>query len=288
MPGKRRRYVILRDDGLLLHTKPVTWWEARWLLWVAYITVEDLSLRARYLAEWGNVLDVGDYAEHLWSLRLGEHHSITDVYGSPEEFEERVRSLLSRGDLQPEAKQMAEELLGKAKEFLRRPVEPKPIEAPVRYFEMPARHVVPGPGGSNRTVPEAKWYAKVTRDSFRQYGISVFDDAIWLWRQIQVAPRQVSARQGPTEPKGIVWAVAVRRDAPDGDVIAALANDDVAAEFLFRGAEYFNEVINMHRMELTDNGYEDVARKAKAILTAAQILKAGRYRKGEEEEALPA
>ena len=283
---ERKSYVILRSDGYLLRTKPVTWWEARWLLWVAYITVEDRSARARYLAEWGNVLDVNEYLERLWDLGLGGHHSITDVYGSPEELEERVRSLLNQGKPSLGARQILGELLSRVMEFLARPVEPRPVEAPVRYFESPNMHVVPGPGGSNRTVPEAKWYAKVTLDSFRQYGISIFDDAIWLWGQIQIAPRRASARQSPTQPKGIVWAVAVRRDAPDRDVIAALANDDIATKFLIKGAGYFNDVINTHRTELRERGYEDVARKAKAVLAAARLMAAGS--REEEGEGVPA
>ena len=281
---ERRSYVILRPDGFLLHTKPVTRWEAAWLLEVAYIVVEDRGLRARYLEEWGSVLDVSDCAERLWDLGLGEYHSIKSIYGSPEEFVERVRSLLNRGETPPEARQILEELLGRAEEFLARPVEPKPLgPRPVRYFEMPDMHVVPGPGGAERTVPEAKWYAKVTHDNFRQSGISVFDDAIWFWGQVRVAPRRISARQGLIQPKGIVWAVAVRRDARDEDVVAALAKDEAAAGFLIKGAEYFRDIINAHGTELREKGYEDVVRKAKAILAAAALLAAGRW-----EEATPA
>ena len=280
----RKSYIILRDDGLLLHTKPVTRWEAVWLMAGAYKEVLDLDLRARYLEEWGNVLDVSDCAERLWDLGLGEYHNIKSIYEGPEEFVERVRSLLERGDVSPGARQVIEELLSRAGEFLRRPVEPKPIgPRPVRYFEMPDMHVIPGPGGADRTVPEAKWYAKVMHDNFRQSGISVFDDAIWFWGQIQVAPRRLSAWRGLIQPKGVVWAVAVRRDARDGDVVAALANDEAAQGFLVKGAEHFRGIINAHRTELEEKGYEDVVRKAEIVLGAVALLAAGRWK-----EATPA
>ena len=285
---ERRSYVILRDDGLLLHTKPITRWEAVWLMTGAYKEVLDLDLRIRYLEEWGNVLDVGPLVERLWDLGLGEYHGIEDIYEGPEKFEERIRSLLNQGKQSPEARQILEELLSRTEEFLREPVEPRPLEggSVVRYFESPNLHVVPGPIGVKRTVPEARWYARVTYYGFKQYGISVFDDAIWLWGQVLVVPRRASAWLGSTQPRGAIWAVSVRRDASDGDVIAALTKDEAATEFLVRSAGYFREVINAHRMELQRRGYDDVVRKAELVLATAQLLKAGRYR--EEEEGVPA
>ena len=279
MPEERRSYVILRPDGFLLHTKPITWSDALWLEYVAYDGVGDRGLVARYLSEWGNVLDVG---EHMVQLRLqlrranpDLYYGITDVYGSPEEFKKALNWLLGRRNLPPEARQAVEELLGRAEDFLRRPVEPRPLRfPPVRYFKMGGSHVIPG---EDRTQPDSLWHAYVEgRRHYELYGISVFEDSFWLWRQEVYGA-------------GSVQAVAVRRDAGDGDIVAALAradSDEAAHGFLGMSAEYLRQLLREREAELASRGYGDVVRKAKVVLAAAELLTAGR--KEEEGEGVPA
>ena len=265
MAGRERRgYVIFRWDGLLLRTKPITREEARWLLRKAYYGV-DLDLRIRYLAEWGNVLDVNEYLVRLRDLDVVLCCSITgrtgSLYEGPGEFTKKLNWLLSRGDLRPEVRQILEEFAERVGEFLRRPVEPKPIVAPVRYFMMPARHVALGPDGVARPRPE--WLSYRIGPGSDLYGISVFRDSIWLWEQYE-----------DTE------GVAVRRDARDEDVVAALANDRAVRGFL-KGLtgdfdERFKELLRASEAELIDKGYGDVARKVKVVLGTLELLCAGR------------
>ena len=270
---ERRRYIAVRRDGYLLRTKPVTRWEAWWLYWDAYFAgFLDRESRVRYLEEWGNVLDVGEHLERLEQLEPSLYYRILGLYRGPDRFAEKLNRLLSRGDLQPEVRQTLEDLLGKARDFLARPVEPKPIgPRPVRYFEMEGRHIELGPDGAVQEArPRPMWYAckEFCCGGCHGHGVSVFPDSIWLWLQS----------------RWYVQAVVVRRDVSDKDVVAAVANDGAVQGFLKGNADGFRELIREREADLIDRGYDDVVRKAKAILTAAQLLNAGRR----EEEALPA
>ena len=272
---ERRSYLVVRRDGLILHTVPVTREEAEWLD-ERYERVKDRAARMRYLEEWGNVMDAGGYVERLG---VDLYRRIRGVYGDPEEFVEGVRWLL-RLRLKREARRALGELLDRVGEFLRRPVEPKPIVAPVRYFELPAKHVVFECCSARvrDVVPRPEWYiyaGDVDPSDYHccPYGISVFRDSFWLWIQTR------------THAEG----VAVRRDARDEDVVAALAKDVMSIDFVayfnsFAGD--FRRVIGELENELRERGYGDVVRKAKLILAAAALLTAGR--REEEGEALPA
>ena len=66
--------------------------------------------------------------------------------------------------------------------------------------------------------------------------------------------------------------------------MAALVDDDDVMSFLREYGNVFRYLIREREEELIDNGYDDVVRKAKAILTTVDLLNAGRR----EEEALPA
>ena len=278
----RRSYIVVRPDGLAVHTKPITVREAGWLFWDAYNSVEDRSLRARYLGEWGNVLDVGDYLERLAQLMPPKpnfkpyfyvlYFNVLGVYEGPRSYAEKVNWLLGLR-LPPGARravgQALEELLGKIEEFAREPVEPRPIVAPVRYIELPYWHGTLDPGGWVKDVePQPEWHAYEEPCSEACRGASVFPDSLWLWLQ----------------PRWYVQAVAVRRDAPDGEVVAALANDNLVQAFLGQHGNAFRELLREHEKELTDRGYDDVIRKAKLALAAVELLGAGRR----EEEGVPA
>ena len=271
MAGEERRsYLIVRRDGFLLHTKPVTLDEARWLYWDAYFArFVGRAARARYLAEWGNVLDVGEHLERLEHLEPDIYYSVLGLYRGPGRFAEKAGRLL-RG-LQPEARRALEELLDRVGEFLQRPIEPKPAEGSVvRYYEMEGRHVELGPDGAAREVrPMPEWYAckELCCGGCHGHGVSVFGDSFWLWRQS----------------RWYVQAVVVRRDARDGDVVAALAKDEAAQGFLGESADDLMQLLREYEAELASRGYGDVARKVKVVLAAARLLAAGR-----EEEALTA
>ena len=270
MPEKRRSYVILRDDGLVIHTKPITWEEAWWLYQYAYSAkFLDRRARARYLSEYGNVMDAGEYLKRLKILHAGLYYIILGLYGGPDRFAEKVGRLLERGDVSPGARQTLEELLDRVEEFLRKSVEPRPLgPRPVRYFEMSHRHITLGPDGTLREAdPKPEWYACKEFCCELYHGVSVFPESFWLWFQ--------SAN---------TYVVVVRRDISNGDVVAAVASDTAVQGFLRENADAFRELLRENEVELASRGYGDVVRKAKVVLTTPDLLDAGRR----EEEALPA
>ena len=259
---ERRSYTIMREDFLLLYTRPITKEEAVWLYRYAYNDIRDREARARYLEEYGNVLDVSDYVERLRRLGVSLYY-IIGVYESFGEFMDVVDGLRRLGNLRPEARQILEELLGRVRELLWGPTESRLAGAPVRYFEAPGLLVAPGPSGVVRAWPERLLYGS---QSLGLYGISVFRGFFSLWRR----------DHGVTG-----WSMAVvRRDVDDKEVVAALANDDIVQGFLRENADAFREVLREHEKELTNKGYDDVVRKAKVVLATAQLLTAGLREEG--------
>ena len=288
MAEEKRSYVIIRHDGLLIHTVPVTEDEAWWLRLHAYLSVENREARVRYLSEWGNVLDVREYMERLEQLQenrvvialtadvLGII-SMLGIYGSPEDFEERASRLLGLKNLRPEARQVLEEFVSKVTEFLKEPVRPRPLgPLPVRYLEMPRLHLTLGPDGRERTDPEAEWFAYTPEKDWPEYhdahGISVFSDSLWLWTQHENVARRMTL------------AIVVRRDASNRDVVAALANDNAMLGVLSWNAEYFKDIIYKYEERMRSAGYEDVVKKAKVILATYELLTVDHHR----EEGVPA
>ena len=287
---ERRSYVILRFDGLLLHTRPITEDEAKWLFWEAYSApFIGREARVRYLEEYGNVMDAGEYLERLSpEIRRVIFYVVSYDPSSPiEEFKKMLNRLLRLRGLSPEERRLVREFADRVGEFLRKPIEPKPIgPQPVRYIEMEGRHAIfvgccddaVGPDGNVYGVePRPEWHAYV-RDAYVRgaaRGVSVFRDSFWLWDQ------SISY----TGIGGFTRAVAVRRDAGDKEVVAALANDNVAAEFLKQYGDDFRELLRENEAEMVDRGYDDVIRKAKLMLAAADLLTAGRH---SEEEGVPA
>ena len=265
---KRRSYLVVRSDGLIIHTRPVTDYEVWWLGVLAYYDIESRDARARYLSEWGSVLDVSGYVERLeQQLRqqgYNPYYGVTGAYKDPDEFAEKVSWLL-RG-LPPGARQTLRELLDRVEEFLRRPVEPRPIDAPVRYLERPYGHFEPDPHGGARTFPKSDWHAFVYHDLW-YYGITMFRDSFLMWRQQVIGTART--------PRGYVWAILVRRDAADRDLVAAVASDDAVREFLGENASHLEEVIRENEERMRREGYDDVVRKAKIVLTTAELLTAG-------------
>ena len=273
MPEERRSYVILRLDGLLLHTKPITVREAEWLAYAYAARFLDRRSKARYLSEWGNVMDVGKYLKRLKRLEPGLklllRYRAVDIYSDPEQLTGLLAGLLDDPHLSPEARQTVKELLNRIEDFLREPVEPRPVEAPVRYLELYHDHVVLECCSNELkdVVPRPEWYAyKERKLSHDLYGVSIFKDSLWLWIQFDGT-----------------FVVAVRRDVDDKEVVAALANDGAVQGFLRWNAGSFREVLREREKELTDRGYEDVVRKAKVVLTTYELLTAGL-----REEGVPA
>ena len=270
MPEEKKSYVILRFDGLVLHTKPITEGEARWLFLKAYSArFIGREARVRYLEEHGNVMDASEYVERLRQLGLGFYYTL-GIYRDPEELVKDVSILLGDPQLPPGGRQALEEFLGRIEEFLARPVEPRPITAPVRYLELPHPHVRLGKDGAVQEAdPKPEWH--VHEDACcgeLYYGISVFRDVVWLWFQSSL----------------YAYAVAVRRDAPDRDVVAAVANDRAVWEFIRESADSFRQLIREREADLIGRGYDDVVRKVKVMLTTFELLNAGRR----GEKALPA
>ena len=273
MPEDRRSYIVVRDDGFVVHTVPVTEREAWWLCNVAYFEwFVGRGARARYLAEWGNVLDVGEYLERLERLDVDPYDDIAGVYRGFGELMDDVGRLLDDLSVDDEAAQAIEELARKISKFLRRPVRPTPIVAPVRYLEQPHPHVRLGSDGA---VEEAElrpeWYAYKEIPGI--YGISVFGREFWLWRQRIYGDHPIQA-------------IVVRRDASERDLVAAVTSDGAVQEFLRENVDDLRELIREREAELASRGYGDVARKAKVVLATYDLLKAGR--REEEGEALTA
>ena len=276
---ERKSYIIVRMDGLVVHAKPITREEARWL-WDAYYDVKDRRSRIMYLEEYGNVMDAGGYVrrlvqqleqQQLEEWKYNPHFFIGRIYENPDDLVEDVRWLLGRRNLPPGARQALEELLDRVEEFLRRPVEPRPVDAPVRYLETNRPHVTFGLDGAVLEVtPRPEWlsyrmYRTMYWEDLELYGVSVFEDSLWLWWQVM---HDVGL--------GYVRAVAVRRDASDGDAVAAVANDAAVQGFLRRYGKYFRELVMEREAELIDKGYADVVRKVKVALGTLELLDAGR------------
>ena len=210
-------------------------------------------------------MDVEDYVRQLRQLDV----YLPGVYEDPGKFEAKVELAIARENPPPEARRAARELAARVGELYRRPAEPRPLDPrAVMYVERPGSYVARETGRGAQAAPEAKWQAYVVSFLFA-YGVSVFEGSFWLW-----------------EEGGGIRAVAVMRDAGDKEVIDAIARDGLALWFLGRTAEYFRDVISRREDEMRRRGYEDVARKAKVVLAAADLLNAGR--RGEEGEGVPA
>ena len=281
MPKRReeekKSYLVFRGyrDYIVVHTKPVTRDEAWWLYHFAYkdwfLSPED---SAKYLAEWGNVLYLGKYAERYRGRLYDPVGALSGVYESLEKFQAEVDKVLAER-LEPQDRQLLEEVAAEVRDFLRRPVEPRPVEAPVRYFEMPHPHVVLRSEGWVRQIeprPELYVYKRGYDDV---YGVSVFGREFWLWRQDTYTYGGFFAK-----------AIVVRRDASDDEVVRAALSDEVVQEFLKMHAKKFRELVNERGGRLRSGGYGDVAERAKLILAALELLSGGREE--EEGEALPA
>lgn len=291
----KKRYIIIRDDYLLLYTKPITREEAEWLRRDAYWELEDENYnyldrwdRARYLEEYGNVIDVDDYIHEIDSLTCTEEYDdlpcydispLAGVYNSLEELEERLASMYNNEELEPKyrraAKEVADELLAKVRELMERPVKPRPAAA--RYFERASPHVEVNryTGEFERIEPQPEWYAyellwDIPREVKALYGISVFPGEFWLY----------------AETRKPFFGVAVRRDASIEEAIEALAKDGPALLFFKIYGQAIKELLDEHEDEMRRKGYGDVVDKARALLEAAEEIIKKRRKKS--ANALPA
>ena len=283
MPEEKRSYIVFRREGLIVYTKPITREEAEWLYREAYNKFKRIEVKARYLGQWGSVLNVANAVgvkhgdEWLW--RWGLDKELAGVYADKGELASKISKIAEDADsttLRRELRKLARAL----DELLQRPPEPKrlerrPREPPpaLRYAEWQTRHVRRHKWDKEERVsPRPEWYAYRAEDSdgYYMHGISVFRDSFWLWRQ------------GHT----FTEAVIVRRGASPKELLAALVDDPEAAEFLWRHAGDFARLADEAREDMERRGLSDVADVAKKVLGLSAIVAGGR--RGEEEEGVPA
>ena len=287
---ERINYIVFRDDGLIIHAKPITWHEADWLFNNAYNGIDDRDLRIKYLSEWGNVLDAEDFAVVMDRLKQIDadlyydiHYSLPLISASADDFNARLNRVLRRKNLPPEVRQALEDVANKVNEFLQRPVEPISLDAlPARYMETPYGHLQYS-GGKEHTVPEAEWFAFMEpecKDScVGERGVSIFKDAVWLWKQEFLGTRS--------------QVVVVRRDVTKDEAVEAILNDSVALGFLKENVEVFKKIIDENEDKLRSLGYGDVVDKVKeliAVAAAQQLPKQAEKKRSYEDESrlLPA
>ena len=281
MPGEKKSYIVFRREGLVVYTKPVTREEAEWLLKEAYSKFKRIDVKARYLGQWGSVLNVASAVgvKHgdEWLQRWGLDKELAGVYAGREELMSKIYKIAgeaSSATLRRELRKLARAI----DELLQRPPEPKRLERrprqpppALKYAEWQTRHVRRYKWDEKeRVTPRPEWYAYRAEgsDGRRMHGISVFRDSFWLWRQEGTS----------TE------AVIVRRGASLEELSAALAGDPEAAEFLLSHAGDFARLIDAAREEMERRGLGDLARTAKRILGLSAIVARGRR----EEEGVPA
>ena len=271
MSEEKRDYIIFRDDWFVVHTKPITEKEARWLLEKAYYQRADRKLRARLLGQWGVVIDLTP-----WPLPPKVLEQFVGIYANPDDLIAAVGNAVFDPERAPLERKFLAGLVAKLNELARAPVEPSPLEvslkpAVARYTKLNHRHVVWDVNeGEEYTEPHANWYAYEFGPGLELnlYGISVFGHRhrFWLWRQTS-----------STE------AVIVRRRASANELASALARDPKAAEFLRRHASVFARLIDEHEDELREAGYDDVPEVARTALRLA-----GNAARRSEEEGVPA
>ena len=276
MSGKAS-YLVFRRDGLLVHTVPVTFDEAWWLYQDAYNVVKDRIARMRYLSEWGNVLDAADFLNMTKQMMINGRFEGVDA---PPDLLERVIRHARNELFCLRAREGFAKFAARLEEFLRMPVEPRRVAAPVRYFESPHRHVKFRCCSSKvkEADPQPEWLAYRKVRGLNPYGVSVFRDEVWLWVQLDYT-----------------YAIAVRRDAADEEVLGEVseealgaASDDTVLRFLGANGKYYRLLINESEEEMRRGGYGDAAEKVKFVLAAAELLKVGAAGRREEEEGVPA
>ena len=261
----RRDYVVFRPDLLVVHTKPITEGRARWLLEKAYYSFVNTDVRAKYLAQWGNVLDLtGDKG---WISWWGLGRMWTGVYASGEDLIAKVAETLNDDILEKDTdwlRRRLKYLIGELDEFIRRPVDPRPLERRprppvplIRFVKMSRPHLRWNRRDVEYLVPKPEWYVYENHDG-AYYGISAFSGTYWLWMQ-----------QYPIKS---VDALIVRRDASPDEILVALANDANAVDFLKTHGEHFLRVINDKEDDIKKAGYGDVVDLVKSIMVAASLV----------------
>ena len=255
---------------------PVTFDEAWWLYKYAYNVVGDRMARMRYLAEWGNVMDAANFLNMV--ERMVINGWLLEGVETPPSFLEMVAQFAHASWSNEKVREGFAKFAVRLEEFLRMPVEPHRVAAPVRYLELGRPHVKFRCCSSKvkEADPQPEWLAYRKVRGSNPYGVSVFRDEIWLWEQPYYT-----------------YAIVVRRDAGDKEVLEEVseealgaASDDAVLRFLDADGKYFRLLINESEDEMRERGYGDVVEKVKFVLAAAELLKVGRYR--EEEEGVPA
>ena len=242
MAEEKRSYLVLRPDGFIVYTKPVTYEEAEWLHSGAYYDVADRSARGEYLNQWGSVLDLA--ARRQWEqqlINIVEYYIGDGVYADPYIVRERIELLLNDFGWQ-RYKDSLWWLRTEIDDLLRRPAEPARHEGPSEPSM--AREVIDG-RSAEREGSQDRGHGRDSTDSAARTDGSrggrleadVLRDVIWPWSQV-----------------GSVEAVIARRDRAEDELGPALAGGSNVAE---TGAE------GEARLELAAGGYEKTLRKTR-------------------------
>ena len=268
--GRLQSYVVFRRDGFIVHTKPISKERAEWLLNKAYYSFASAEVKAKYLNQWGSVLNVADAVGLMygdkWLRRWGLDDELAGIYADEGELASKISKMIEEADsatLRRELRRLArglEEFLSKPPKPQRLERRPRPPPPAVRYF----RTVYPHVRWSKLWhvtyyVPKPEWHARVLDESSdEEYGISVFSKTFWLWRQ--------------TSDPDDVKAVIVRRGAGADEMLAALINDAKAAEFLKEHGGRFLQIVNKNEEAMRKAGYEDVVDAVRALMVALSLL----------------
>ena len=246
--GRLQSYVVFRPDRFVIYTKPITRERAEWLLKEAYYRVRSLKAREEYLRQYGSVMYDDLMFRDVAEVMVG-------VYAR-DEFMDRLRQVAG-----PMLMQMYER-------FLERPPDPRPLQReprppapPIRFYRNTFRHLV-FDDYSVHVVPKSLWFGYVEVGEDDYYGVSVFKNTFWLWKQDDYWVR----------------AVVVRTDVAFDDVVnyitASGHSYDVAlaVEFLKEHGGRIAEVLDEREGEMAKLGLGRVADEAKSLIVAVSML----------------
>ena len=247
--GRLQSYVIFRPDRFVVYTKPITRERAEWLLKEAYYKVKLPNVREEYLRQWGSVMRDDLMFRDVAEVMVG-------VY-TKDEFMDRLKQVAG-----PMLMQMYERLLERPPDPRPLQREPRPPAPPIRFYRNTFRHLV-FDDDSVHVVPKSLWFGYVEADEEEYYGVSVFRNTFWLWRQDDYWVR----------------AVVVRTDVAFDDVVNYITAQSgnsydlaLAVEFLKENGGRIAEVLDEKEEEMAKLGLGHVADAAKSLIVVASML----------------
>mgnify|MGYP001772838942 CR=1 FL=1 len=236
MAEEKRSYVVVRPDGFIIYTRPITYEEAV-LLYNAYYDVPDRAARAAALGQWGDVIDLA--ARRQWEQQLidiVEYYIGTGVYADPYIVRSRLEWVLNdfgwqtyKSDLWWLKTEIDAIVLERSAKSAGRE---RPPEQQSREGEKREE-----PQGRERGRDSTDSAARADGSSGSRLEADVLRGVIWPWSQA-----------------GGAEAVIVRRGRAEDEVGPALADGSNAAETGEEGEE---------QMELAAGEYEKARRRAR-------------------------